>query len=498
MKIRSAFLATMVASCSFDLGMAQSYLPTTGGTLTGPLNGTSATFDSLTAAPAAGGAALNLNALAPGNQSVINFSSAGVGKWQFGRQTDNSFFLYDAAAQKFPFTVSAAGQTTLGEAFQITLPATGGTMFAGSVSLGQNAAGPTEAVRYQQLYPPVAAGLVGDGVVDDAPAMQAALIAASGKTLILRKPAVSYRLGSDVQQPSPPAQLLVDPGTTYSGPGAMPGVLSNVAQRIRFNYFYASPEGRVAPLPFNGTPGDATITAEIEPKQGYGGNAVGLYAGGRSPVGAFPGTVWGGNILANLEEGTVLGEHGNAIALEVDLNTHSGPDGRGYGMTIAGVGRYKPALGLGVSRVGGGAPYVYGQAIYSFDKAALLIDGAGPNGTTPASANAVGLKVMGLPKGHIVLTPTSSAAPSDFMAYTTTADETSVTSGTRVDGSMYASSIQTYASYSVASLPTCDVNAYGKRLMVGDAANPTFLGLLTGGGAIKAPAFCDGANWRAG
>lgn len=162
------------------------------------------------------------------------------------------------------------------------------------------------------------------------------------------------------------------------------------------------------------------------------------------------------------------------------------------------MGQYKPALGLGVSRVGGGAPYVYGQAIYSFDKAAVLIDGAGPNGTTPASANAVGLKVKGLPKGHIVLTPTSSAAPSDFMAYTTTANETSVTSGTRVDGSMYASSIQTYAGYSVASLPTCDVNAYGKRLMVGDAANPTFLGLLTGGGAIKVPAFCDGANWRAG
>ncbi|PVM83763.1 hypothetical protein DDF67_20035 [Caulobacter endophyticus] len=491
-------VAALMASCAIGPALAQSYLPTTGGTLTGPLNGPSATFGSTSVSPSSGNSALTLDAQSSGNQSTINFLSAGVGKWQFGRQSDNSFFLYDATNQKFPLTVTAGGQTTLGEKSQITLPPGGGTVFAGPVALDEDATLPHQAVRQQQLYPIVARGLAGDGVTDDAPAMQAALNAASGKTLILRKPAVSYRLLSNVQQPSPPAQLLVDPGTTYSGSGAMPSIRSNISQQSRFNYFYASPEGRTAPLPFAGVPGDAVITAEMEPSAGYGGSAVGLYAGARSPSGSFPGTVWGANILANLEAGSVLGGTGNAIGLEVDLNTHSGPDGRGYGMTINGVGQYKPATGLNIARVGGGAPYIYGQTIYSFDKAAMLVDGAGPGGTTAASAGAVGLKVTGLPKGHVVLTPTSGAAPSDFMIYTTSASETSVTSGTRVDGSMYASAIQTYAGYSVAGLPACDVNAYGKRVMVGDAANPTFLGVLVGGGGATTPAFCDGAKWRAG
>lgn len=40
-------------------------------------------------------AGLTLNAATAGNQSSIWFTSAGSAKWQMGRQTDNTFFLYN-------------------------------------------------------------------------------------------------------------------------------------------------------------------------------------------------------------------------------------------------------------------------------------------------------------------------------------------------------------------------------------------------------------------
>jgi hypothetical protein len=49
--------------------------------------------------------------------------------------------------------------------------------------------------------------------------------------------------------------------------------------------------------------------------------------------------------------------------------------------------------------------------------------------------------------------------------------------------------------YTVATLPTGTI---GMRTYVTDALAPTFLGLLVGGGAIKAPAFYNGTAWVAG
>jgi len=49
--------------------------------------------------------------------------------------------------------------------------------------------------------------------------------------------------------------------------------------------------------------------------------------------------------------------------------------------------------------------------------------------------------------------------------------------------------------YTVATLPTGTI---GMRTYVTDALAPVFLGALTGGGAIKAPAFHNGTAWVAG
>lgn len=59
-------------------------------------------------------------------------------------------------------------------------------------------------------------------------------------------------------------------------------------------------------------------------------------------------------------------------------------------------------------------------------------------------------------------------------------------------GSIIASSPITFKSYTVATLPT---GVEGMRAYVTDATAPTYLGTLTGGGAVKCPVFYNGTAW---
>lgn len=52
-----------------------------------------------------------------------------------------------------------------------------------------------------------------------------------------------------------------------------------------------------------------------------------------------------------------------------------------------------------------------------------------------------------------------------------------------------------YPTYTVATLP---IGTLGMRAQVTDATAPTFLGALTGGGAVKCPVFHNGTSWVAG
>lgn len=49
----------------------------------------------------------------------------------------------------------------------------------------------------------------------------------------------------------------------------------------------------------------------------------------------------------------------------------------------------------------------------------------------------------------------------------------------------------------VAGLPTCNAANNGRSIYVTDASAPTYNATLTGGGAVKTLAWCDGANWTA-
>lgn len=75
---------------------------------------------------------------------------------------------------------------------------------------------------------------------------------------------------------------------------------------------------------------------------------------------------------------------------------------------------------------------------------------------------------------------------------------TTTQSGTNsltVSGGAAVSNITYSTSYTVATLPT---GVQGMRAYVTDATAPTFLGALTGGGAVKCPVFYNGSAWVAG
>lgn len=69
------------------------------------------------------------------------------------------------------------------------------------------------------------------------------------------------------------------------------------------------------------------------------------------------------------------------------------------------------------------------------------------------------------------------------------------TTGLAVSGAVTATSTMNTGGYTVATLPAGSV---GDRAYVTDATAPTFLGALTGGGAVRTPVFKNASAWVAG
>jgi hypothetical protein len=72
-------------------------------------------------------AEIDLNDQAGGQQALFEMDDAGTAKWQFGKNSDNSFFFWDNANSKNFITVKTTGLAIFGEATnQLALPASGG------------------------------------------------------------------------------------------------------------------------------------------------------------------------------------------------------------------------------------------------------------------------------------------------------------------------------------------------------------------------------------
>lgn len=106
-----------------------------------------------------------------------------------------------------------------------------------------------------------------------------------------------------------------------------------------------------------------------------------------------------------------------------------------------------------------------------------------------ATSGGVGLKVPAVAGSNLITLP---AGTTDFSA---TGGVGQVVRQANAGG---AFTVGLDTGYTVAGLPAAAVGLKGARAYVTDATAPTFLGALTGGGAIVTPVFCNGAAWVAG
>ncbi len=83
---------------------------------------------------------LLINSTTTGIQTALWFYDAGMLKWELGKQTDNSFFIYDVANTANALGVSITGTTVLGESSNLTLVRSGGAQI-GAPTGGDKGAG---------------------------------------------------------------------------------------------------------------------------------------------------------------------------------------------------------------------------------------------------------------------------------------------------------------------------------------------------------------------
>ena len=120
---------TSIATTAFvkaqGYASAAGYLPLSGGTLTG----------ALVINPAAGGASLNISPTAAAQQAIINFNQTGAGRWQTGKQTDDSFIIYDVVGGVTIMSSPSNGsQVSFGRAVNVPANSVAATPAAGDRS----------------------------------------------------------------------------------------------------------------------------------------------------------------------------------------------------------------------------------------------------------------------------------------------------------------------------------------------------------------------------
>lgn len=97
------------------------YLPLAGGTLTGALSGTSATFSgALTLNTPVGGVAQKIYAYTDGYGVIRYFTNASVAKWQTGIDNSNSYFIYNEATASNNLTIASTGDATFSSSVTTT------------------------------------------------------------------------------------------------------------------------------------------------------------------------------------------------------------------------------------------------------------------------------------------------------------------------------------------------------------------------------------------
>jgi len=136
--------------------------------------------------------------------------------------------------------------------------------------------------------------------------------------------------------------------------------------------------------------------------------------------------------------------------------------------------------------------------VFSTNAGSLTVGSAGGYGVLAGVGGAFSLYINSSTRGGAGKTASGAAvlatdAPVYFTDSTTTTIRAVISStGLAVTGALSATTTSKTGGYTVATLPA---GVVGMHAYVTDATAPTYLGALTGGGAVTAPVFYNGAAW---
>jgi hypothetical protein len=248
-------------------------------------------------------------------------------------------------------------------------------------------------------------GAVGDGVADDTVAIQAAVTAASGRTLLF--PSGTYLLSSNISKPLLGVNTIFDPGARISGTGRMFSSTANLYHDYNGTFFYrdiqlAGVAGR----------GDSALSADFTSSDSYLGNGCAAFFSTTTPANAV-GYYWAINPILKLNPGLT----GNGIACEIDLDNFTA-DGKGQGCLISGIGTYNPQVGL-LIQYEGNKDWQTGVNIKRSQTGIIV---SGSNVISPA----FGQVIENYPSNLLKLKPSSTSIGTDTCFYVANPTDTAV------------------------------------------------------------------------
>lgn len=175
--------------------------------------------------------------------------------------------------------------------------------------------------------------------------------------------------------------------------------------------------------------------------------------------------------------------------------------GRGVNIANSSTGRglsisNSNALGYGIYSNNSAGTSIYANP--SSSGVGIQIDASGSGFpfrlTTSGSADAISAVLTGSSKGLVINGQAGSTGANAIEVQDNTFTRFTVTKEGIVSASGMGSfqTLRTTTGYTVATLPSGTV---GMRAYVTDADSPTYLGALTGGGAVVCPVFYDGTAW---
>ena len=161
----------------------------------------------------------------------------------------------------------------------------------------------------------------------------------------IKFPNGKIQIDNDIDFKGKSFDIVVTPTTEFVGNGKFPMFETNDHHMRTGTSFNRYPQVGKSDGGFNNY-ADSALNVEMIPKEGYRGNAVGLFISTKSDNTVRESELWGQNIVTT----TRPGYEGQSWGIEIDANTHS-DNTKAFGIDITSTGSKNGYMGLRIYRV---------------------------------------------------------------------------------------------------------------------------------------------------